>query len=89
MNNKDDIKTMLDYFQKTEDKPLLFDEDAIVSAYRNDSGNQSLSVKNTICFRRNTGKFSIFEFSFNILRLCVIDIGRNFYCSFNLDKQKI
>lgn len=45
MNNKDDIKTMLDYFQKTEDKPLLFDEDAIVSAYRNDSGNQSLSVK--------------------------------------------
>lgn len=45
MRNKDDIKELLDYFQKTEDKPLQFDEEAIVSAYQKDNGNQSLSIK--------------------------------------------
>jgi hypothetical protein len=45
MRNKDDIKELLDYFQNTEDKPLQFDEEAIVSAYQKDNGNQSLSIK--------------------------------------------
>ncbi|MBS7320163.1 MAG: DUF4401 domain-containing protein [Myroides sp.] len=45
MRNKDDIKELLDYFQKTEDKPLQFDEEAIVSAYQKDNENQSLSIK--------------------------------------------
>lgn len=45
MKNKDDIKELLDYFQNTEDNPLQFDEEAIVSAYQKDNGNQSLSIK--------------------------------------------
>lgn len=45
MKNKDDIKALLDYFQDKEDKPLKFDEDAIVLAYQKDNGNQSLAIK--------------------------------------------
>lgn len=45
MRNKDDFKELLDYFQNTEVKPLQFDEEAIVSAYQKDNGNQSLSIK--------------------------------------------
>jgi hypothetical protein len=45
MKNKNDIKELLDYFQNMEDNPLQFDEEAIVSAYQKDNGNQSLSIK--------------------------------------------
>ena len=45
MKNKDDIKELLDYFQNTEDKPLQFDEEAIVLAYQKDNGTQSLPIK--------------------------------------------
>lgn len=45
MKDKDDIKELLDYFQNTEDRPLQFDEEAIVSAYQKDNGNQSLPIK--------------------------------------------
>ena len=44
MKNKDDIKVLLDYFQNTNDKPLTFDEDAIVSAYQKDNTDQSLAI---------------------------------------------
>src|SRR5690606_41366096 len=37
--------TLFRSFQNTEDKPLQFDEEAIVSAYQKDNGNQSLSIK--------------------------------------------
>jgi uncharacterized membrane protein len=45
MSNKEHITGLLDYFQNTEGKPLIFDEDAIVSAYQKDSDNQSLPIK--------------------------------------------
>lgn len=45
MRNKDDIKELLDYFQNAEDKPLEFDEEAIIAAYQKDDGNQSLAIK--------------------------------------------
>lgn len=45
MKNKEEIKELLDYFQNTEDKPLRFDEGAIISAYQKDDGSQSLSIK--------------------------------------------
>lgn len=45
MKNKDDIKELLDCFQNTEDNPLQFDEEAIVSAYQKDNVNQSLPIK--------------------------------------------
>ncbi|MBK7988562.1 MAG: DUF4401 domain-containing protein [Ignavibacteria bacterium] len=45
MKNKDDIKVLLDYFQNTNDKPLILDEDAIVSAYQKDNTDQSLAIK--------------------------------------------
>lgn len=45
MKNKDDIKELLGYFQNTEDNPLQFDKEAIVSAYQKENGNQSLSIK--------------------------------------------
>jgi len=45
MRNKDDIKELLDYFQNAEEKPLKFDEEAIVTAYQKDNDNQSLPIK--------------------------------------------
>lgn len=45
MRNKDDIKEFLDYFQNTENKPLKFDEEAIIADYQNNDGNQSLVIK--------------------------------------------
>lgn len=45
MKNKEDIKALLDYFQNTEDNPLKFDENAIISAYQKDNDNPSLAIK--------------------------------------------
>lgn len=45
MNNKENIKELLDYFQTIEDRELQFDEDAIVKAYQKNNVNQSLSIK--------------------------------------------
>lgn len=45
MKNKENIKELLDYLRTTEAKELQFDEEAIVSAYQKNSGNQSLAIK--------------------------------------------
>ncbi len=45
MKSKDDINTVLDYFQNAEDKPLEFDKEAIIAAYQKDDRNQSLPIK--------------------------------------------
>jgi uncharacterized membrane protein len=45
MSNKEHITDLLDYFQNTEGRPLIFDEEAIVSAYQKDSDTQSLPIK--------------------------------------------
>ncbi len=45
MRNKDDIKELLEYFQNKEDKPLKFDEEAIITAYQKHDNHQSLAIK--------------------------------------------
>lgn len=45
MKNRDDIKEILDYFRNTESKPLEFDEEAIIAAYRKYDDNHSLPIK--------------------------------------------
>lgn len=45
MKTKEDIIALLDFFQASEDKPINFDEEAIVSAYHKDSESQSLAIK--------------------------------------------
>lgn len=45
MRNKEDIIELLEYFQSTDENPLKFDEDAILSAYQKNNDNQSLSIK--------------------------------------------
>jgi len=45
MKDKDDIKILLDNFQKLENRPIQYDEDAIVSAYQKDNEGQSLPIK--------------------------------------------
>lgn len=45
MRSKDEIETVLDYFQNREDKPLKLDKEAIVAAYQKDDGNHSLPIK--------------------------------------------
>lgn len=45
MKNKDDIQTVLAVFQEQADKPIRFDEEAILAAYSQDKQNQSLPIK--------------------------------------------
>jgi len=45
MRNKENIKELLNYFQYTEDIPLIINEEAMVADYQQDDGNQSLSIK--------------------------------------------
>ena len=45
MKYRNDILKLIEYFQKLEEKPLEFDEEAIVSAYKKDDGNQTLAIK--------------------------------------------
>ena len=45
MRNKNNIKTVLGYFQNTADNSLTFDEEAIIDAYHKDGDNQSLQIK--------------------------------------------
>ena len=64
MRNKDDIKKLLDYFQNTEDKSLQFDEEAIISAYQKDNGNQSLAIKTLSVFGGILGGLAFLGFLF-------------------------
>jgi hypothetical protein len=52
MRNKDNIKELLDYFKNSEDNPLEFDEEAIITAYQKYDGNQSLAIKILSVFGR-------------------------------------
>jgi uncharacterized membrane protein len=45
MKTKEEIKEILDYFQANEEKPVEFDDDAIVSSYQKNNGTQSLAIK--------------------------------------------
>lgn len=74
MKNKDNIKELLDYFQNKEDKPLQFDEKAIVSVYRKDNGHQSLSIKILSVFGGILASLAFLGFLF-IVGLYNSDIG--------------
>lgn len=74
MKNKDDIKELLDYFQNTEDIPLQFDEEAIISAYQKDNGNQSLSIKILSVLGGILSSLAFLGFFF-IAELCNSDVG--------------
>jgi uncharacterized membrane protein len=45
MNSYTNIKSLLDYLQGIANKPLAFDEEAIVLAYQKNSDKQSLAIK--------------------------------------------
>ncbi len=45
MSNKENIQEILDYLQTTEEKPLNFDHEAIVTAYQKNNETQSLAIK--------------------------------------------
>ena len=45
MKNKEDIKEILDYFQRNEEVSLEFDNEAIAKVYQKNDGTHSLAVK--------------------------------------------
>jgi hypothetical protein len=74
MRNKEDMKEMLEYFQKKEEHLLNFDEEAIVSAYQKNNDNQSLSIKILSIFGGILASFAFIGFLF-IAGLYNSDIG--------------
>jgi hypothetical protein len=75
MRNNEEIKELLAYFPNTEDKPLVFDEAAIIAAYReSDDNKQSISIKILSVFGGILASFTFLGFLF-ITGLYNSDIG--------------
>ncbi len=45
MKNKEDIKTILNTFERVDSEPIVYDENSILSTYAKGDGDQSLSIK--------------------------------------------
>jgi len=74
MNNKADIKAMLDYIRESEASPINFDEEGIMAAYQKNNDTQSLSIKILSIFGGLLASFTFMGFLF-IAGLYSSDIG--------------